>query len=135
MRNDIYGEYTAVTLARPITERAVAWLRWGETGLSSMTIFNCLAPKELQFCPFKKEHVEPFSPSVPCDISDFRRCWLLLRLIPEWRSRLHEVAERHSGWKSLVEHWDELEKLYINEREKGYSKLFNTRLHEVMGWK
>ncbi len=133
--NDIYGNYTAVTLARPVLKRAVAWLRWGEVGLSSKTIWDCLAPKELRLNPFRKEHVEPSRPSVPCDISDFRRCWLLLRLIPEWQTRLNEVAEKHPAWKALVEHWNELEKLYIKEREQGYSKTFNDRLHEVMGWK
>ena len=135
MQNDIYGKYTAVTLARPILERAVAWLRWGEVGISSKTIWDCLAPKECRLQPFSKRCLDDFGPDIPCDFGDFRRCWLLLQLIPEWRSRLHEVAERHPRWHRLVEHWDELESIYVVEREQDRHPKFNARLNEVMGWK
>lgn len=132
---DIHGDYAPEVLVRPVLERAVAWIHYGEVGVSSQTIWECLAPKECLLNPFSKNHRLPFHPHTPCDGSDFRRCWLLFRLIPEWRPRLPEVVAKHPGWKRLVEHWDELEKLYIKEREQGYSKTFNDRLHEVMGWK
>lgn len=58
-----------------------------------------------------------YSFSPPWDPEDFRRCYLLLRLVPEWRDRLHKVEEIFPEWKGLVENWDELTELYEKERE------------------
>ena len=35
--------------------------------------------------------------------------------LPEWRSRLGEVAAQHPMWTPFVEVWDELEKAYVEE--------------------
>lgn len=56
---------------------------------------------------------------IPLDVDDFRRCYLLLELIPEWRPRLPEVSETFPEWKKLVENWDEMTRLYELEQETG----------------
>ena len=132
MWNEDKGDYPPEVLARPVLERAVAWLRRGETGLSSLTIWDCLAPQECQLNPFDDMYRQSLGPTAPWDIHDWRRCWLLLRLIPEWRPRLHEVAERHPKWQALVEHWDELEALYLEERNQTDFPQFRTRLRELL---
>ena len=46
--------------------------------------------------------------SPPWDPADLVRCLRLLRVKPEWRARLGEVADRVPRWRPLVDHWDEL---------------------------
>lgn len=50
--------------------------------------------------------------AVPRDADDFNRCVKLLNLMPEWRSRLGEVAAVYpdTAWPAIVASWDELEK-------------------------
>lgn len=66
-------------------------------------------------------------------MSDFRRCYLLLKFIPEWKQRLHEVAERFPKWKPFVEQWDELTQLYEEERENvdGKARKLYARMREL----
>lgn len=76
------------------------WIMKGHIGLSSKTIWahfvlNC----------------EPRWPSEPSDPSDFLRCYWLLKIAPEWKPRMGEIAARYPRWKGLVDHWDELEKM------------------------
>jgi hypothetical protein len=73
------------------------WIVQGHTGVSSKTIwahFNGCAPDWT---------------SPPMDPSDFLRCYWLLKLAPEWRARIVEVADRHPRWRKVVEAWAELE--------------------------
>lgn len=116
MSVDLYGDYTAEVLSLPQQWREQMWLANGETGISSKTIHAVLTGTV-------DNTVFNTSPSwfrydVPHDPSDFRRCYLLLKFIPEWKQRLHEVAERFPKWKPFVEQWDELTRLYEEERDK-----------------
>jgi hypothetical protein len=71
--------------------------------------------------------------STPKDPSDFGRCHDLLRLFPEWRARLPEVAERYPEWRSIVDVWDELAALYVEELPTGRcSKLYDA-MHALEG--
>mgnify|MGYP001026239194 FL=1 len=116
MSVDLYGDYTAEVLSLPQQWREQMWLANGETGISSKTIHAVLTG-------MVDNEVFNTSPSwfrydVPHDPSDFRRCYLLLKFIPEWKQRLHEVAERFPKWKPFVEQWDELTRLYEDERDR-----------------
>lgn len=54
--------------------------------------------------------------ATPRDPGDFSRCHRLLRVMPEWRSRLGEVAAKYPAWGPLVASWDELtERLKIQD--------------------
>ena len=108
---DLFGNYPESIMRQPVCNRICMWLAYGEQGISSRTIFDVLSGMEKpdEF-PYELLH------NIPLDPSDFRRCYLLLRLIPEWRERLGEVAEAHPTWKPFVENWDKLTQLYEEER-------------------
>lgn len=57
--------------------------------------------------------------SYPHDPSDFGRCYQLLRLFPEWRSRIMEMADVSAEWRVLAEKWDMLEDMYIKAHVSG----------------
>lgn len=81
---------------------AIAWLRNGDTGISSKTIWSVMTgyPNDWDGWPH--------------DPNDFGRCYRLLKVMPSWRARLGEVAARfpNTPWVALVEHWDEVTRLY-----------------------
>jgi hypothetical protein len=51
----------------------------------------------------------------PSDMDDFERNRALLLMYPEWRPRLKEMKVLSKEWFILVEFWDIIEQLYINE--------------------
>lgn len=119
----------------PIKDRLILWLLMGDTGISSETIVYALSgtkvtdlEKDLQGYKYKLRTWD-----IPHDPSDFRRCLLLLEYIPEWRSRLPEVAEIFPKWKPIVDAWDELEYLYEQERhnEDGKAPKLYARMKEL----
>lgn len=85
-----------------------SWLKSGDTGLSSQTIFSVLARCQLP----------RGGPRVPRDPADFGRCHRLLERMPEWRDRLKEVAAVHPVWTPFVAAWDDLTRLYVKESRK-----------------
>ena len=86
--------------------RAVTWMAGRDCGLSSKTICAVLIG------------VEPEGPSTPSDNADFARCYRLLRLVPEFKPRLGEVAERFQEWRFLVQEWSTLEVMHEAEIAK-----------------
>jgi hypothetical protein len=113
-KNDGYyplnpGKESPATPKNQLDNRMVFWIRHGERGTSSEVIFETLSGNLLQ--------TESWGYSTPSDASDFSRCFELLSLIPEWKPRLIEVAEKHRHWKLIVEHWEELENLFKEAME------------------
>lgn len=53
----------------------------------------------------------------PLYASEFASCVKILKLRPDFRSRLSDLKHLSPCWKKVVEHWDELESLL--ERERG----------------
>ncbi len=84
-------------LADQFPAGAIDWLRNGERGVSSEAIFQHMTGVP----------VGAWSLWPPADTSDMRRCRLLLAAVPEFRERLHEMAEL-PRWKTLVDRWDEI---------------------------
>lgn len=76
---------------------ACEWLATGRHGVSSLTIFKQLSGKPVT----DHEHH-------PSDPSDLGRCRRLLDQVPEYRSRLGEMAGLSPVWEKLVASWDEL---------------------------
>lgn len=98
------AEYFRDVRAPNIEERKRWWIDNGEKGLSSQSLFNILSGKHDK------------NPDYPRDASDFRRCVLLLDLIPEWRERLEDCAVSAPGlWPALIRNWDALENALMNE--------------------
>ena len=67
----------------------------------------------------------------PGDPDDFGRCHRLLVLIPEWRERLREVAAAYPRWRGLVENWDELTSLYLEELPTRHAPRCYKRMQEL----
>ena len=112
-----------------VLERAAEWVMYGEVGASSKTIWCVMmgAPKESTLGRYLRHG------STPLDSSDFRRCYLLLTFIPEWRNELYRVADIFPHWKRLVDNWRELEELYEEECEQGRAPKLYQRLTELQG--
>ena len=94
-----------LTLQKKVAE----WLANGiDVGMSSECIAFTLA---FDIVPPRK--------SYPNDVSDFRRCFILLNKIPELRAHFHKMAEVSPIWKNLAEHWSELETFFKEEQGRG----------------
>lgn len=100
---------------------AEGWIRNGDTGTSSETIWSVLSGH-----PVRKT-------DIPYDPDDFGRCYRLLRVMPSWRARLGEVADVHSAWRPLVDAWDELTALYEEELPSGRCPKLYQRLQVLRG--
>lgn len=59
----------------------------------------------------------------PHDSGDFGRCHRLLEAVPEFMVRIEEMAQRSPQWAALVEHWDELTKLYLSGGDSMYERM------------
>jgi hypothetical protein len=83
-------------------ERMQWWLKHGERGRSAETIFTVLSGDSTWLIP-KNEYDNPHDPD------DFRRCYMLLKAIPEWKADLHNMINVSKVWRNLAENWDKLE--------------------------
>lgn len=81
---------------KTIEKRALEWLFSRDTGASSKAICAHMLGTSGQFS------------SYPSDPSDLGRCIRLLELIPEWKSRIQEMAVHGPGWAGQVKQWDSL---------------------------
>lgn len=87
------------------------WLFGPDTGTSSKTIFSVLSAKH----GHRVRNERGFRPAVPNDPDDFGRCHRLLAAIPGWRERLPEMSNVSPVWKRLVEKWERLTALWLQE--------------------
>lgn len=92
-------------VAASVEDRAEWWFRNGDTGTSSLTIWHVFTGRpspHRDFC-------------WPWDPDDFRRCRILLNLIPEWREELCRVGVVFPWFEPFARRWDEFERLYVEE--------------------
>lgn len=84
---------------KTVEQRALRWIVGDHVGLSSQAIWAHMmgagAPR-WGYC-------------YPHDPDDLSRCLRLLRLIPEWRERMPEMAKHGKVWRALVKNWPRLE--------------------------
>jgi hypothetical protein len=83
------------------------WIVEGEVGTSSKTIWAVMmgVVKGRRQCDWHYD--------TPKDPDDFKRCWNLIVAIPEWRARLHEVAQVFPKWQPFIREWDKLEAMLV----------------------
>ncbi len=86
-------------------ERAHFWRLHGERGVSSETIYSVLSDEPFATIRIPQEYCHPLDPD------DFRRCSLLLKMVPEWRDKLDKMRVVSPIWNNLVDNWDKLEKM------------------------
>ena len=79
---------------------ALSWFRGFDTGVSSLTIWSVMTGHPVQ------------NTGIPYDPADFGRCYRLLELFPEWKTRLGEVSARYPEWRPFVEAWPRLTAMY-----------------------
>ncbi|MBQ3170359.1 MAG: hypothetical protein IJB53_00325 [Mailhella sp.] len=115
----------------PIEWRIKIWLQMGERGISSNTI--CFVLCGLSGLELEDGFSGYSIGSIPYDPDDFRRCYELLDLIPEWKDRLSEVAKRYPQWKPLVGRWSDLEALYEAEAPSGKAPKLYALMRELTG--
>ena len=99
------GGYTdSPALDAPIAKRAEWWRKRGDVGTSSLTIWSVFTGSLSAV-------------GYPNDPDDFRRCKLLLDLIPEWRQDMGKITDRFPWYAPFVDRWAEFEKLYAEESQ------------------
>ena len=85
------------------TESVLRWLANGQVGLSSKAMAFCAVGIEYD----RVDH--------PYDPADFNRCLLLVGQIPAIRDAFSKIAKLSPQWAAVIQHWDELEALFIKE--------------------
>lgn len=85
---------------------ALDWIVGRDTGVSSEAIWTHMMGRKPS---------EKWPGNWPHDPDDLGRCVRLLELIPEWRSRIGEMASYGRGWAALVPHWAALTTLLAQE--------------------
>lgn len=90
---------------KTLNDKVLHWMLTGEVGISSETIACHLAG-----LPRKRRYS-----CHPLDPSDFNRCLLLLKEIPELGPLLPKMKTVSSEWSILVDRWDEVEKSFVDE--------------------
>lgn len=101
------------------------WITGSDTGVSSKTIWSVMMDSV-------DEEKPSYRYDIPHDPADLGRCYRLLALFPEWKSRLKEVAEIFPMWKPMVEKWDELTALYEKESPSGRCPELFDRMQELV---
>ncbi len=96
-----------VDLKTSINERIEWWKQHGERGISSESIFSKLSGQNIL------KHYG----SEPCDPGDFRRCYMLIKAIPEWRDELHKMREESTAWSNIIDNWDKLSEMLEEQME------------------
>lgn len=94
-------------------KRVIEWLAGGDTGTSS---------KAIAFWLTAKVKDQRWGASTPIDPSDLGRCLRLLEVMPEWKSRIGEMAEAGGEWPTYVKHWDEMAQSMADEVGIDWSK-------------
>lgn len=87
----------------PVEARARRWIVDGQVGMSSKAIWS-----HMMDVPCREM-------SDPRDPDDLNRCLLLLDLIPEWASRMGEMAQYGASWAGLSARWGEIAGTFIAE--------------------
>ncbi len=90
------------------TERAKFWWDFGERGSSSETMYHRMMGITRRG---KETH--------PLDPDDFRRCYLFLKFIPEWRKNLVIMKDVSPQWANLVDNWDRLTEMLEEQIKTG----------------
>ena len=90
--------------------RAEWWWKYGERGMSSESIWVFFTKRGSSKTAY------------PHDPDDFRRCYELLKVMPEWRDRINEVGLLSNAWFQLTSNWGKLEEMLLDLIEKSVIK-------------
>ena len=101
----------------------VAWLKSDDTGLSSKYMAYMIWGN-----PTRVENNHPLDPD------DFGRCCRFLDAVPGSREKIALLAVPECGpvWKRLIEAWDELERIYLEELPSGKCPRLYERMKQII---
>lgn len=106
-------------------QRIQQWLTTGRRGVSSNTMLQVI--ERIRCVNGNTSH--------PWDPSDFNRCHLLVQAVPELREGFPLLAQHTKVWGRLIEHWDELTAMLLEEEStKQYGPL-RDRIRELIAGK
>lgn len=101
-----------------VTSRANKWILGHNVGTSSKTIWAVMMGAVTGREPWHQY-------DVPHDPDDFNRCYRLLVFIPEWKSRLPEVASIFPKWIGFVREWTKLTEMHENLNESNWNEMYD----------
>ena len=87
-------------------ERVDWWMQYGERGISSNTMVCVCYSIET------KDIMQDFGFCHPLDADDFRRCWLLVKAVPEIKKRFLALSLVSFEWCGIVEGWEALAAMF-----------------------
>ena len=93
------------------------WLKSGDTGLSSKTIYAIMEGKWGCLSRGSDDFTTPY------DADDFGRCYRLVKRYPLYADRLQEIVPHCAAWKPIADNWTSLCSLFEEEGkldEKGF---------------
>lgn len=103
-------------------QKILTWLDGDDTGLSSKFLAQLALGNPLPAIHY------------PYDPSDFGRCYRFLQVLtePEQDQVLDLASHRSGEWERLVEYWDELVELYLEELPSGTAPKLYARMQELL---
>lgn len=103
-----------------VEQRAALWAATADTGLSSKAIMATMLgnPPSDGYC-------------YPHDGSDLARCVGLLDAVPEWRTRIGEMAGVGPEWAALAARWDDLEAAHKAGDHAGTHRLIQSIVRPI----
>lgn len=107
-------------LSQSVELKAYWWLKNGDVGMSSKTMWLYFMGFELGMTHY------------PSDPNDFRRCYKLLEVVPEWKDRLLELARLSPQWHKLVYNWDELTRMFEQNEQENWKNYKKIGMYEYM---
>jgi hypothetical protein len=87
-------------MSQDMAARIEWWKQHGKRGVSSNTMLEVITGHTCTSGAFGRSH--------PYDIWDFRRCYWLLRTVPELRDGFPQLAKQSATWARVVARWDDL---------------------------
>lgn len=105
-----------------VGDKADFWFNHGEKGRSSECIYQKLRNNFVAFSGNRH----------PLDPDDFKRCYKLLKAVPEWKERLREMDSVSPVWKNLVENWNKLTEMYEQNVAENWKNYKTIGMYEFM---
>lgn len=98
-----------------IKDKILTWFATGRVGISSKAMACCAAG-------LGQDPMWSRNNNHPHDPDDFNRCLLLLEAVPEIRNHFGEIARLSEAWGRLIENWEQIETLFLEEAGLNWSK-------------
>lgn len=120
------GEFGENVSSLPLSQRIALWSGSGDHGLSSQFLFSHMTG--VLSLGLISSHKTPAN--VPYNASAFLCCVQLLECMPEWKSRIGEMAQ-YDAWKPYVEQWEHLTAILMRESNLTDDDLYDTRRYNT----